>query len=162
MSRLAPRFPMTLYFDGSCPLCSAEMRKLRARDLHKRLRFVDCSPADFSAGPAPRTALMDAIHAVDAQGHVFVGVPALRAAYVAVGLRVVDSLLALPGLRHLADRAYAVLARNRRRLPAWLSDPLATPFTEGEAERAARRTQACREDMCERPAKAARPDPQRH
>ena len=50
---LAPAYPVTLYYDGSCQLCSGEMRNLRARDTAGRLAFVDCSPEGFAGGPAP-------------------------------------------------------------------------------------------------------------
>lgn len=67
---------------------------------------------------------MAAIHAVDAAGRVYVGVPTLRAAYAAVGLTGRSSLLALPGVRGLAARAYQLLARNRHHLPDHLIELL--------------------------------------
>ena len=63
MSRPAlPAYPLTIYFDASCAICSAEMGSLKARDAEARLQLVDCSPVAFSSGPAPRSALMAAIH----------------------------------------------------------------------------------------------------
>ena len=126
-------YPFTVYFDASCALCTAEMSAMKARDAADRLNLVDCSPAGFDAGPAPREALMTAIHAVDAAGQVFVGVPAIRACRDAVGLPSGSFLLDLPLLAPLADRAYAVLARNRYRLPRWLVGLLA-----GKAARSSR------------------------
>ncbi|MBN8753602.1 MULTISPECIES: thiol-disulfide oxidoreductase DCC family protein [Variovorax] len=120
-----PVYPLTLYFDASCAICSAEMGNLGARDTAGKLRFVDCSPASFSGGPAPRDALMAAIHAVDATGQVLVGVPAIRASRAAVGLPSGEGLLDLPLIAPMADRAYALLARNRYRIPRWLATRLA-------------------------------------
>ncbi|MDA7417429.1 DUF393 domain-containing protein [Xenophilus arseniciresistens] len=151
-----PRYPLTLYYDGSCRLCSAEIRNLQARDGAARLRFVDCSAADFSGGPAPLEAMMAAIHAVDAAGRVYVGVPTLRAAYAAVGLTGRSSLLALPGVRGLAARAYQLLARNRHHLPDHLIELLFERASQHAAQRAVRRTAACREGACERPHEADR------
>ena len=45
MTRFAPAtYPLTVYFDATCPLCTAEMGAMQARDSAKRLRLVDCSP----------------------------------------------------------------------------------------------------------------------
>lgn len=113
-------YPLTVYFDATCPLCVAEMGAMKARDAGGRLNLVDCSPADFAGGPAPRETLMTAMHAVDASGRVMAGVPAIRACRMAVGLPAGGFLLDLPLVGALADRAYAGLARNRYRLPRWL------------------------------------------
>jgi len=126
MSRIpTPAYPLTVYFDASCAICSAEMGSLKARDTAGRLRMVDCSPATFNGGPAPREALMAAIHVSDAEGRVHVGVPAIRICRTAVGLSSGSFLLDLPVVAPLADRAYALLARNRYRIPRWLATRLA-------------------------------------
>jgi predicted DCC family thiol-disulfide oxidoreductase YuxK len=126
-------YPLTVYFDATCILCTAEMRAMKVRDSAARLELVDCSPAGFDAGPAPREALMTAIHVVDSAGQVFVGVPAIRVCRDAVGLPSGSFLLDLPWVAPLADRAYGVLARNRYRLPGWLVALLA-----GKAARSSR------------------------
>lgn len=126
MTRIAPAtYPLTVYYDATCPLCVAEMGAMRARDAAGRLNLVDCSPLGFSTGPAPREALMTAMHAVDASGRVLSGVAAIRACRAAVGMPAGGALLDLPIVGALADRAYALLARNRYRLPRWLVARLA-------------------------------------
>jgi predicted DCC family thiol-disulfide oxidoreductase YuxK len=121
----APSYPLTIYFDARCAICSAEMGSLKAHDAAGRLQLVDCSPTGFDAGPAPREALMAAIHVSDARGQVFVGVPAIRLCRAAVGLSSGGLLLDLPLIAPLADRAYSLLARNRYRIPRWLANRLA-------------------------------------
>ncbi|MET3496037.1 thiol-disulfide oxidoreductase DCC family protein [Variovorax boronicumulans] len=118
-------YPLTVYYDATCPLCVAEMGAMKARDADGRLDLVDCSPAGFSGGPAPRQSLMTAMHTVDAEGRVLSGVAAIRACRAAVGQPSGGLLLDLPVVGALADRAYAVLARNRYRLPRWLVARLA-------------------------------------
>jgi len=126
MARTSPAtYPLTVYYDATCPLCVAEIGAMRARDAAGRLSLVDCSPLGFSDGPAPREALMTAMHTVDAAGRVLAGVAAIRACRTAVGLPAGGALLDLPVVGALADRAYAVLARNRYRLPRWLVARLA-------------------------------------
>jgi len=56
---------------------------------------------------------------------VLVGVPAIRASRAAVGLPSGEGLLDLPLIAPMADRAYALLARNRYRIPRWLATRLA-------------------------------------
>ncbi|MBS0450214.1 MAG: DUF393 domain-containing protein [Proteobacteria bacterium] len=139
-----PAYPLTLYYDGSCRLCSAEIHNLKARDTTGRLALVDCSPEGFTDGPAPREALMNAIHAVDAAGRVYVGIDTFRAAYAAAGLPWVRTMLGLPLLSGMARRAYPVLVRHRYRLPGWLIGPL----FERAARRAQRQSAACRDGAC--------------
>lgn len=137
----AVQYPLTVYFDATCPLCLAEMRAMTARDEAKRLDLVDCSPASFSTGPAPRAALMTALHAVDASGRLLVGVAAVRACREAVGLPTGGAWLELPLVAALADRTYALLARHRYRLPRGLVALL--------ARRTARRGgSACADGQC--------------
>lgn len=40
---------LTLFYDGQCPLCQAEILWLRHRDHHGRLRFVDVSRPEYDA-----------------------------------------------------------------------------------------------------------------
>ena len=35
-------FPLTVFYDASCPLCASEMHALAARDREARLVLVDC------------------------------------------------------------------------------------------------------------------------
>ena len=147
---LRPAYPVTLYYDGSCQICAGEMHNLMARNTAAKLEFTDCSPADFSTGPAPRDALMTAMHAQDANGAVYTGVAALRVAYGAVGLPALSRLLGLPVIAPLAARAYPVLARNRYLLPRWLITPLFEHVLQRAARRAARRTTACTTGACDR------------
>ncbi|HLO94654.1 MAG TPA: DUF393 domain-containing protein [Burkholderiaceae bacterium] len=144
----AALYPLTIYFDGSCQLCSAEIRNLQLRDIRGRLRFVDCSPADF-VSPIPgadRAALMNVIHGVGAQGQVLRAVELFEAAYRTVGLPWVSRLLIHPLIRPLADRVYPWVVRNRHRLPR----PLIAALFERAARRAAARAH-CRDGACALP-----------
>lgn len=145
-------YPLTIYFDGSCQLCSAEILNLQLRDTHGRLRFVDCSPADF-VSPVPgadRAALMNVIHGVGAQGQVLRAVDLFEAAYRAVGLPWVSRLLVHPLIRPLADRVYPWVVRNRYRLPRSLIRGIFERAARRAAERAAAQPR-CRDGACERP-----------
>lgn len=45
-------YPLTIYYDASCPLCHAEMHNLMLRNSQGLLQFVDASPVDFTS-PVP-------------------------------------------------------------------------------------------------------------
>lgn len=146
------RYPLTIYYDGSCQLCSAEIRNLQLRDTQAHLRFVDCSPADFIS-PVPgadRAALMNAIHGVDAGGQVLRAVDLFEAAYRAVGLPCVSRLMAHPLIRPLADCAYPWVVRNRYRLPRGLIHGVFERAARRAAERAARQAR-CDGEACRLP-----------
>ena len=42
-------YPLTLYYDSSCPLCNQEMTRLKQHDQADNLKLVDCSAADYAA-----------------------------------------------------------------------------------------------------------------
>ncbi len=114
-----PLYPLTLYFDGACPLCSAEMENLRLRDTEARLRFVNIAALGFDPATAGASwdELMRTLHARAADGRLLRGVEALRAAYTAVGFGAVMAALGHPLLARLAEHTYPWVARNRNRLP---------------------------------------------
>jgi predicted DCC family thiol-disulfide oxidoreductase YuxK len=116
-----PRYPLTLYYDASCPLCLSEMRNLMLRNHWALLRFVDVSAPNFVA-PAgvTRTDLLSLMHGQTAQGQWLRGVAVFELAYRAAGLPQVSWVLGLRWLRPFANRLYPVIARYRHQLPRWV------------------------------------------
>jgi predicted DCC family thiol-disulfide oxidoreductase YuxK len=112
-----PRYPLTVFFDGACPLCHAEMHLLRRRDVGGRLRFVDvAAPGFVPPAGAALPAMLAEIHALTADGRWLVGVDTLRATSAAVGRHRLAALLSLPGTHALWRRAYRGFARRRHGL----------------------------------------------
>lgn len=115
-------YPLTLYYDGACPLCMAEMRNLMLRNTAGRLRFVDMAPAGFVApAGAKREDLARLLHGQAADGRWLRGVDTFVAMYEAVGVPWVAQALGGRWVRPLAERGYPWLARNRHRIPRWLA-----------------------------------------
>jgi uncharacterized protein YbjT (DUF2867 family) len=114
--------PLTLLYDGACPICAYEMRRLHGLDRARRLAYCDIAAPGFDAGRYGATldAMMGRMHAVTADGRLLVGMDAIRAAYGAVGLGWVLAPTRLPWLRRLADRAYLWFATNRYAISRWL------------------------------------------
>jgi predicted DCC family thiol-disulfide oxidoreductase YuxK len=118
---MAVRYPLTVFYDASCPMCAAEMHALRERDADGRLALVDCSAAAFSdeglrAEGITREKLMTLIHARDARGRWLVGPDCFAALYAAVGLHVPARIWGSRRLRPLLSRLYPWIARHRQLL----------------------------------------------
>ena len=115
------RFPLTIFYDASCPLCASEMEALKARDAAGRLSLVDCSGPEFDEDALlgdglRRSDLMRLIHARDAHGRWYKGVEVFELAYGAAGLQRAAALWGHPRLVPWLERLYPWLARNRQRL----------------------------------------------
>lgn len=139
-------YPLTLYYDGACPICSLEMDHLRRRSTDGRLVFVDiAAPAfDSAAVGVTRAALMAEIHGRGGDGRLLRGLPVLRHAYAATGLGAWLAPSGWPLLRPFADLGYRVFARHRQGLSR-----TARPLIDAlRACRSARRLQACRDGRC--------------
>jgi predicted DCC family thiol-disulfide oxidoreductase YuxK len=141
-------YPLTLLFDGACPICRLEMDRLAQLDGLRRLAFVDIAVPGFDATNygAKVEDMQSLIHAVRPDGTLVVGVEVFRLAYGAVGWGLLFAPTALPGVSSIAERAYAVFARNRYKVSSLLQPLLARMA----AAQAARRTAgACAGDVCE-------------
>ena len=144
-------YPLTIYYDASCPLCNGEMSNLMLRNVDGLLAFVDASPSNF-VSPLPGTSredLMELLHARKANGEVIKGVEVFRLAYSAVGLGWVTAPTSWPILGWLADKAYPVLARNRYRIPRSVVARLFEGVIRRAAEQAAQRPR-CSDTHCQR------------
>ena len=158
-------YPLTLLYDGACPICALEMDNFRERDRTqntvRKLVFVDVAQPGFDAARYPATlADMQAlIHAVRPDGSLVVGVPALRLAYEAVGMGVWAAPTLWPWLAPVFDVAYRLFARNRYRFSGVLMPLIAHVAENRAAKRAAKRARACVDGACVVPAGENRPHP---
>lgn len=108
----------TIYYDGSCPLCSREIRFYRARRGAGRLRFVDVSRAGSAAlgvGLDRATALR-IFHVRDESGDLIRGADAFVALWCRLPtLRWAGRLGQLPGVRQILRWGYLLFLRYRNR-----------------------------------------------
>jgi len=117
------KFPLTIFFDGSCSVCSAEMEHYRAQDEDSRLVFVDIQAEDFAPGEfgPSRREFMKQLHVLDGRGRYHLGVDGFAAIWEALpGLRyrTAAGLIRLPVIHFLARVGYWLFAKFRRFLPA--------------------------------------------
>jgi predicted DCC family thiol-disulfide oxidoreductase YuxK len=116
-------YPLTVFFDGACPICTREIALMRRLDRRRRLVCCDFSRPDYDAtsiGFAP-SELGRVIHARWADGNVITGLEVFRAMWEAVGLGLLAKLSRLSLVEPLVLRAYAWYARNRLQLTGRLN-----------------------------------------
>lgn len=82
------QWPLTLYFDGDCPLCAREIKLLRRRATDARLLLVDISRDDFDAPALGFTLerMQSVLHARFANGQWVTGLDATLWSWRAAGL----------------------------------------------------------------------------
>jgi predicted DCC family thiol-disulfide oxidoreductase YuxK len=117
MGQMAP-YPLTVFFDGACPICAREIALMKRMDQQRQLEFNDFSAVDYDAASidVSPAELSRIIHARWADGRVISGVEVFRAMWEAVGLGMLARLSRLSLLEPMVLRAYAWFARNRLRL----------------------------------------------
>lgn len=111
-------YPLTVLFDGACPICDREIALMRRLDRRRLLLFCDFSRPDYdqtSINISPAE-LGRIIHARWSDGTVITGVDVFRAMWEAVGLGFLARLSSFSLVEPLVLNAYAWFARNRLRL----------------------------------------------
>jgi len=120
---MLPVYPLEIFYDGSCLVCSTEIATYRRNNPQHRLKFVDIRAADFSASAygRPLKEFLSRLHVRDANGQFVTGVDAFLLIWQAYPsgsrYRMLATLVGLPGVKLLARGGYAVFARYRHLLP---------------------------------------------
>jgi predicted DCC family thiol-disulfide oxidoreductase YuxK len=129
------QWPLTLYFDGDCPLCAREIKLLRARAAPDQLLLVDISAPAFDAQSLgfTREQMEASLHARFDDGTWVTGLDATLWSWRAAGLGRWAAPLEWRPLRPLLTLGYRLFCRWRPHL-AWL------PHPDG--------SRRCREDSC--------------
>jgi predicted DCC family thiol-disulfide oxidoreductase YuxK len=112
------QYPLTVFFDGACPICAREIALMKWLDRRRQLEFCDFSTQEYDAASSGFAAsdLATVIYARWSDGSVITGVEVFRAMWEAVGLRFLARLSRLSVVEPLVLKAYAWFARNRLRL----------------------------------------------
>lgn len=106
---------LTLYFDGTCPFCALEMKRLGSWDRAGKLAFVDIALPGFD--PAHLNATMAQLdlqlYSQSSDGTIFIGTASMLAAYTLVGRGWMVWPLRVPLMRTALSYLYRLFARNR-------------------------------------------------
>ena len=97
-----------VYYDGACPLCSAEIRHYASRPGGERISFVDVSAEDPAVGAdLDRAAALRRFHVRRADGTLVSGARAFVTLWEALpGWRWPARLARLPGVMPLLELGY--------------------------------------------------------
>ncbi|QGS31814.1 DUF393 domain-containing protein (plasmid) [Cupriavidus metallidurans] len=119
---------LVLYFDGKCPFCAAEMRRLSEWDTQHQLAFVDIAQEGFDCSSlnVDLAALNRELHGRTSDGRLLVGIDCMIAAYTLAGHGWLVLPLRVPGLRRVLANLYRAFAGNRYTLSRWLGYGTAT------------------------------------
>lgn len=116
---MSKRDPLTVFYDGGCPLCRKEIAFYRARRGAEQVAWVDLSAMQREA-VAPGLSRCDALrrfHVRDEEGRLLSGARAFAALWRQLpGFRVLGALIALPGISQVAELAYRGFLKFRPRL----------------------------------------------
>lgn len=108
---------LTIFYDGTCPLCVAEMRSIRRRDKDKQILTVDIHSKEFLAFPTIDAQRANTIlHAIDQDGTLYLGLDAAYQAWNRLGRGWLYAPLRWSMIRPVADVFYLYFARNRYRI----------------------------------------------
>lgn len=117
--------PLTVLYDGSCPLCRREISHLQGlaeRQQQPGLSFVDISQPDHCAAAhgANQAALLARFHVQRADGSLLHGAAAFVEMWRRLpGWRWLARLAQLPGMLKVMEWAYCGFLKVRPTLQAW-------------------------------------------
>jgi len=107
---------LTVWFDGSCPLCRREMALMKRLDRRQAIEFIDVSGTDVSDCPLDKAELLARFHAHE-NGRLLSGASAFAALWRAIPLlRPLGLVARVPLVLALLERAYVAFLRVRPRL----------------------------------------------
>jgi predicted DCC family thiol-disulfide oxidoreductase YuxK len=118
-----PKFPLRVYYDGSCIICATEIEHYRRMDHAGHLILVDISARDFDPASLGITQeeFMYQMHVIDQSGKVYRNIDAFWAIWQACPASTLHGLLGtlinLPLVNPVARLCYKGFARIRKYLP---------------------------------------------
>jgi predicted DCC family thiol-disulfide oxidoreductase YuxK len=150
---MATTYPLTIYFDASCRLCSSEMQNIKVHDSQNQLVLIDCSAPDFDdtvckVNNISQTAMMNQLHTQDSNGQWLVGIAAFEVIYRTVGMVWIAKLWGSPLTRPWAERMYPWVVRHRYLLSKIGLPELFGLWSKYAARKAEKRSRLCSEGRC--------------
>ncbi|MCB5162714.1 thiol-disulfide oxidoreductase DCC family protein [Marinomonas algarum] len=114
---------LTIFYDGHCPLCAAEMNTLRSLDTQKKLHLEDIHAENFSEA-FPHIDPIEADRVLHGQlddGRIIKGLDVTCLAWKLVGKHKWMQVLRWPVIRFFADKSYLFFARYRHQISSFVS-----------------------------------------
>jgi predicted DCC family thiol-disulfide oxidoreductase YuxK len=115
-SHIAKMEKVTVWFDGSCPLCLREIALMRCLDRRGAIEFIDAAGPEGANCPIDKADLLARFHARE-NGSLLSGAAAFAAMWRAIPLlRPLGLLARIPRVLSLMERGYIAFLRVRPRL----------------------------------------------
>lgn len=112
---------LTVYFDGSCPLCRREIAMYRRLPEATAIAWVDVSAGQDLGGALSCAAAMARFHVRDPQGRLFSGAAAFSRMWrVFPGWRWLGYVSAWPPMSWVFELAYCLFLPLRPSLQKWV------------------------------------------
>ena len=129
---------ITMYYDDACVICSTEAHNMQLRQPQRiHLVPVDEGLDKLAAAGFSREDAMTYMCVQDSYDNWYTHMDAVRLLYKTSGVKW-SSLLFLPVVKQMGDFVYPYVARNRYRIPNWV-----TKLVYGKAV-----MQACENGIC--------------
>jgi predicted DCC family thiol-disulfide oxidoreductase YuxK len=127
---------LTLYYDGACPLCQAEILFLSGRNKANLLEFIDINSELFEPERVGITcdAALAAMYGQYASGILIQGASVFSEAYRRAELPVLAWLFSRKTLQPLLQLGYKFFAKNRHAVSRLLG-PTALRFVQSRANK---------------------------
>ncbi|QQG37720.1 MAG: DUF393 domain-containing protein [Candidatus Kaiserbacteria bacterium] len=106
---------VTIYYDGTCTMCSGFVDKIQKGSQESRFESVDASEGHLGAGISKEEAMHE-VHVVDEKGRIHSGADGILAVLAQYpGWRWAAKLGHLPGIHFFVRLGYRIVAANRHR-----------------------------------------------
>lgn len=127
----------TVYFDGACPLCTAEISLYKSQEGGDHLSFVDASQAEALLGPdLDADAAMRRLHVRLADGTLVSGARAFSTIWqILPGWRWAARIARLPGVTPILEVGYRLFLPVRPQLSRVVARFGAKPMPEHRSDR---------------------------
>ena len=109
---------LTIFYDGRCALCSAEMKRLKELDRNNRIALANIFAEDFAKNHASINVedANEILHGMRDTGELIYGLDVTVLAWTLVGKGKWVAPLRWPIIKHLADAAYIFFAKHRQQI----------------------------------------------
>lgn len=105
---------LTIFYDGQCPLCLAEIHFLKQHNHKKLLDFVSLQESNTLTDGISCERALQTIHARLGEKQIISGPEVFFEAYKRTDLRLVNYIFSFGMFRFLYAKFYAVFARHRQ------------------------------------------------
>lgn len=107
---------LTIFYDGDCPLCLAEIHFLKQHNGRGLLVFESLQQLDFANADIKCELALKTIHAKLGDHEIIVGPDVFYEAYKRTDLRLVNYLFSLKLFRFIYARFYVLFAKYRHQI----------------------------------------------